>query len=67
MPGTVRIVTDANLDHPASLANWVSKSPLPKTHSLITNTQSSESVKGMATLSSIFAWEIPWTEEPGRL
>ena len=23
--------------------------------------------KGMATYSSIFAWRIPWTEEPGRL
>ena len=23
--------------------------------------------KGMATLSSIHAWRIPWTEEPGRL
>ena len=23
--------------------------------------------KEMATRSSIFAWEIPWTEEPGRL
>ena len=23
--------------------------------------------KDMATLSSITAWEIPWTEEPGRL
>ena len=23
--------------------------------------------KGMATLSSIIAWEIPWTEEPGGL
>ena len=22
--------------------------------------------KGMATQSSILAWEIPWTEEPGR-
>ena len=22
--------------------------------------------KEMATHSSIFAWEIPWTEEPGR-
>ena len=21
--------------------------------------------KGIATLSSIFAWRIPWTEEPG--
>ena len=23
--------------------------------------------KGMATLSSILAWRIPWTEEPGEL
>ena len=23
--------------------------------------------KGMATHSSMLAWEIPWTEEPGRL
>ena len=23
--------------------------------------------KGMATQSSILAWRIPWTEEPGRL
>ena len=23
--------------------------------------------KGMATLFSIFAWRIPWTEEPGGL
>ena len=23
--------------------------------------------KGMATLSSIFAWRILWTEDPGRL
>ena len=23
--------------------------------------------KGMATHSSILAWEIPWTEEPGGL
>ena len=23
--------------------------------------------EGMATLSSIVAWRIPWTEEPGRL
>ena len=23
--------------------------------------------KGMATQSSILAWRIPWTDEPGRL
>ena len=24
-------------------------------------------VEGLATHSSILAWEIPWTEEPGQL
>ena len=24
-------------------------------------------VEGMATHSSVLAWRIPWTEEPGRL
>ena len=23
--------------------------------------------KGMATHSSVLAWRVPWTEEPGRL
>ena len=23
--------------------------------------------KGLATLSSMLAWRIPWTEEPGRM
>ena len=23
--------------------------------------------EGMATLASIIAWRMPWTEEPGRL
>ena len=31
---------------------WVRKIPLEK---------------GMATHSSILAWRIPWTEEPGRI
>ena len=26
-----------------------------------------QSLKGMATHSSILAWRIPWTEEPGGL
>ena len=26
-----------------------------------------DSLKEMATYSSILAWKIPWTEEPGRL
>ena len=27
----------------------------------------SPGAEGMATHSSILAWKIPWTEEPGRL
>ena len=27
----------------------------------------SDTEKEIATLSSILAWRIPWTEEPGRL
>ena len=30
-------------------------------------TQEDPLEKGLATHSSIFAWIIPWTEEPGRL
>ena len=29
--------------------------------------EKSESEKEMASYSSILAWKIPWTEEPGRL
>ena len=28
---------------------------------------SGEEEKAMATLSSTFAWQIPWTEKPGAL
>ena len=34
---------------------------------LIPGLGSSLGKKGMATYSSILAWRIPWTEEPGRL
>ena len=37
---------------PAMQETWGSEDPLEK---------------GMATHSSILAWRIPWTEEPGRL
>ena len=37
---------------PAVWEAWVQEDPLEK---------------GMATHSSILAWRIPWTEEPGRL
>ena len=34
---------------------------------LITSAQSISVEKAMATHSSMLAWKIPWTEEPGRL
>ena len=41
---------------PAMQENWV-----------LSLNQEEPLEKGMATLSSILAWEIPWTEEPGGL
>ena len=35
--------------------------------STVDNWVLAELEKEMATLSSVLAWEIPWTEEPGRL
>ena len=45
----------------ASLVVQMHKSWVPSLH------QEDPVEKGMATHSSIIAWEIPWTEEPGRL
>ena len=45
----------------ASLVVQMHKSWVPSLH------QEDPLEKGMATHSSIIAWEIPWTEEPGRL
>ena len=39
-------------DLPAMQETWVGKIPLEK---------------GMSTYSSMLAWRIPWTEEPGGL
>ena len=47
------------------------KNPLPKQETKQTQVQSLGQEdpldEGMATHSSILAWEIPWTEEPGGL
>ena len=37
-----------------------------KTHMPMQEVQVPSLEKEMATHSSILAWEIPWTEEPGR-
>ena len=41
------------------------KNPLPNQVQSLVRKEPLE--KGMATHSSILAWRIPWTEEPGRL
>ena len=43
------------------------KNPLPTQESQVLLGQEDSLEKEMATHSSILAWRIPWTEEPGRL
>ena len=52
----------------ASLVAQVVKNPPAKRETQIQSLDREEPLeKGIATHSSISAWEIPWTEEPGRL
>ena len=45
----------------------VVKNPSAKAGNMGLIPGSGRSLKEMATHSSILAWKIPWTEEPGRL
>ena len=47
------------------LRRWRICQPVQETHVWSLGWEDLE--KGMATHSSIIAWKIPWTEEPGRL
>ena len=50
------------------MAQMVKNLPaMRETHVLLSMAQEDPLEKEMATHSSIFAWRIPWTEEPGRL
>ena len=52
------------------MAQWVKNSPaMQETPETLVRTLCWKDPleKEMATHSSILAWEIPWTEEPGRL
>ena len=51
----------------SQVAQWVKN--LPVVQGMPIQSPSWEDIleKGMATHSSILAWRIPWTEEPGRL
>ena len=52
----------------ASLVAQLVKNPPAKQETWIRSLGQEDPLKkGMATHSSIFAWEIPWTEEPGGL
>ena len=56
------------LDNRASLvAQKVKNLPAMQENWVLSLNQEEPLEKGMATLSSILAWEIPWTEEPGGL
>ena len=53
--------------HASPVAQWVKKSPAMQQMWVQSPGQEDPLEEEMATLSSILAWEIPWTEEPGRL
>ena len=56
------------LDNRASLVSQKVKNlPAMQETWVLSLSQEEPLEKGMATLSSILAWEIPWTEEPGGL
>ena len=48
-------------------AQMVKKPPAMQETQVQSLDQEDPREKGMATYSSILAWRIPWTEEPGRL
>ena len=49
------------------MAQWVKNLPVVQETWVQSLGQEDPLEKGMATHSSILAWRIPWTEEPGRL
>ena len=48
------------------MAQWLKNPPAMQETRVPFLDQEDALEKGMATHSSILAWEIPWTEEPGR-
>ena len=53
--------------HASPVAQWVKNSPAMQQRWVQSPGQEDHLEEEIATLSSILAWEIPWTEEPGRL
>ena len=58
------VPTKSNLSFPSGSA--VKNSPAMQDTEVQSLGQEDPLVKEMATCSSILAWEIPWTEKPGR-
>ena len=61
------VICGTNLS--SGLSQWLSgKESLPLQETWVQSLGGEDLLeKGMATHSSILAWRIPWTEEPGRL
>ena len=64
--------TELNQSHPLHLvasvvAQTVKNLPAMQETRVQSLYQKDSLEKGIATLSSILAWRIPWTEEPGRI
>ena len=56
------------MDHRASLVAQLVKNPPAMWETCVRSLGREDPLeKGMATYSSILAWRIPWTEEPGGL
>ena len=66
----------AQPDYEAAVSQWVGASQVARWVKHLPATQETQVQflgwedpleEGMTTHSSVLAWEIPWTEEPGRL
>ena len=62
------LLTSQDVKHPiASVAQLLKNLPAMQETQVQSLGQKDPLEKGMATHSSILAWRIPWTEEPGGL
>ena len=51
----------------SQVAQWIKNTPAMQETWVQSLGRKDPLEEGMATLSSILAWKIPWTEEPGGL
>ena len=49
------------------MVQWIKNLPAMQETRVLSLGQEDPLEEGMATHSSVLAWRIPWTEEPGRL